>query len=147
MAMQVIVGLRRDPMMFLAMRVQDIKKSVAFYENVLGMTRQDYPLSRIPESQFEPKQPMNTVYLSYDPDGFGILLMRSENKKKVNVGGLVEKLAILDTNVLERGKEFGDAAKFVGRAPGIGTRVAVADDPDGYGIVLVEYDDFEKELK
>ena len=37
--------------------------------------------------------------------------------------------------------------KFAGKAPGIGTRVAVTSDPDGYGVVLVEYEDFEKEVQ
>ena len=63
----------------------------------------------------------------------------------VRPGGIVDKLAIVDTNVVEQGEKLG--AKFAGAAPGIGTRVAVTNDPDGLGIVLVEYEDLEKELK
>lgn len=52
----------------------------------------------MPGSQFEPAQPPGTTYVSYDPDGFGLLL--SPIKKKdppIKVGNLVDKLAILGT--------------------------------------------------
>lgn len=62
--------------------------------------------------------------------------------------GVLMKLSIpfVFAGVLDKAKELG-TVKFAGAAPGIGTRVAVTSDPDGYGVVLVEYEDFEKELK
>jgi len=51
-------------------------------------------------SQFEPPQPPGSKYVSYDPDGFGILLLPSEkNDGPVEQGGVVDKLAILDTGM------------------------------------------------
>jgi len=54
-------------------------------------------------------------------------------------------LGNLSKDVLGKAKPLG-SVKFAGEAPGIGTRVAVTSDPDGYGVVFVEYADFEKEL-
>ncbi len=149
---QIIVGERRDPVMMLALNVLDVKKAAAFYTNVLGMKETAYPLTRIPESIYEPKQPKGTKYLAYNPDGFGILLLPTpRDVKAVRMGGVVDKLAILDTDVVGQGAESLKAAgaeiKFAGAAPGIGTRVAVTGDPNtGLGVVLVEYEDLEKEL-
>ena len=94
---------------------------------------------------YEPKQPKGSVYLSYNPDGFGVLLQPFKGRGAVDVGGIVDKLAIADQGVLAKAEGLG--AKFAGEAPGIGTRVAVLNDPDGYGVVLVEYQDLEKELE
>lgn len=105
-----------------------------------------------PESIYEPKQPKGSVYLAYNPDGFGVLLLPTEKKvKSVRPGGIVDKLAVLDTDVLGQGvdglKAQNAVIKYAGEAPGIGTRVAVTSDPNGLGIVLVEYEDLEKELR
>lgn len=62
-------------------------------------------------------------------------------------GGVIDKLAIAADGVLEKGKLPGAEVKFAGEAPGIGTRVAVTQDPNGLGIVLVEYKDLEQELQ
>ena len=107
-------------------------------------------IDRAKESIYEPKQPKGSLFLGYNADGFGVLLLPMERKfgkpvGTVRPGGVVDKLAILDKSVVEQGEKLG--AKFAGAAPGIGTRVAVTNDPDGLGIVLVEYDDLEKELK
>jgi hypothetical protein len=65
---------------------------------------------------------------------------------------VVDKLAIVSDNVLEKKDIFseekgGGGLKYAGEAPGIGTRVVVGGDPNGLGVVLVEYEDLEKELK
>jgi len=152
---QVIVGSRRDPVMMLALNVPDLKKATDFYTNVMGMKEQEYPLSRIPESIYEPKQPKGSKYLAYNEDGFGILLLplpKKEAKNGVRLGGVVDKLAVLATDVVGKGgaeawKEGGVEVKYAGEAPGIGTRVALTADPNtGLGLVLVEREDLEKEL-
>jgi hypothetical protein len=43
---QVIIGERRDPFMLLALNVKDLKRSTAYYKDVLGMKEAEYPLSR-----------------------------------------------------------------------------------------------------
>lgn len=152
---QVIVGMRRDPIMMLALNVPDVQKASHFYVNSLGMQEQPYPLSRIPESIYEPKQPKGSRFLAFNEDGFGILLLplpKKEAKAGVRLGGVVDKLAILGTDVVGKGgaedwKASGVDVKFAGEAPGIGTKVVVTQDPvTGLGVVLVEAEDLEKEL-
>jgi len=152
---QIIVGTRRDPIMMLAINVPDLKKATDFYGTTLGMKEQPYPLSRIPESIYEPKQPKGSKYLAYNQDGFGVLLLplpKKEVKNGVRLGGVVDKLAILGTDVVGKGgaeawREGGLEVKYAGEAPGIGTRVAVTADPNtGLVVVLVEAEDLENEL-
>lgn len=111
-----------------------------------------------PESIYEPKQPKGSVYLAYSEDGFGVLLLPYKPArgmaKTVRPGGVVDKLAIAADGVLAQvtpeGRlswAEGPQVKYAGEAPGIGTRVAVTQDPNGLGVVLVEYADLEKELE
>ena len=111
-----------------------------------------------PESIYEPKQPKGSVYLAYNEDGFGVLLLPYKPAKgmakTVRPGGVVDKLAIVTDDVLGQvtpegrlGSAEGPEVKYAGEAPGIGTRVAVTQDPNGVGVVLVEYGDLEKELE
>lgn len=57
-----------------------------------------------------------------------------------DVSGLADKVqAQTDTS--------GAKVDFVGEVPGIGTKVAVIDDPNGFPLVAVDDNDFESELK
>lgn len=97
------------------------------------------------------------MYLAYSEDGFGVLLLPYKPakgmSKTVRPGGVVDKLAIATDGVLDQvqngkwGGEGGPEVKYAGEAPGIGTRVAVTQDPNGVGVVMVEYADLEKELE
>jgi hypothetical protein len=84
--------------------------------------------------------------MAYDSDSTGVLLIPSERKENgpINIGAVYDKLAILGTDVEAYGTQI--EAKYSGKAPGTSTSVAVTSDPDGYTAVLVEYDDFKKEL-
>lgn len=81
-----IVGIRPDPIMFLAINCADVKQSEEFY-NKLGFVQQEFPYAR-PNSgqgQFEPPQPKKSVYLAPSPNSMGVLLLQNKNKKKVVV--------------------------------------------------------------
>ena len=64
--MQVILGDQvRDPFMFAALNVRDIKATEAYYAK-LGMRRCKLPRARVAEvSPFEPPQPKDSVYMSF----------------------------------------------------------------------------------
>ncbi len=81
-----IVGIRPDPIMFLAINCADVKQSEEFY-NKLGFVQQEFPYAR-PNSgqgQFEPPQPKKSVYLAPSPNSMGVLLLQNKNKKKAVV--------------------------------------------------------------
>lgn len=43
------------------------------------------PVCRKKGSAYEPTQPKGTVYLAYNPDGFGVLLIPTEKRRPVRV--------------------------------------------------------------
>ncbi|CEL95464.1 unnamed protein product [Vitrella brassicaformis CCMP3155] len=147
--LRIIIGERRDPFMFACFTVKDLSAAKSFYETRLGMRELPYQKARYnPDSPLEPKQPQESAYMGYSEDTFGLLLVQQDKKiaKKtpIEVGSVFDKLAILSRNVVEEGPSLN--AGFTGPVPGIGTNVAAFKDAQGYGLVLVEYDDFEKEL-
>ena len=78
----------RDPFMFAALNVRDIKAAEAYYTK-LGMRRCKYPRARVAEvSPFEPPQPKDSVYMSFADDAFGVLLLPIpiiKGKKRVRI--------------------------------------------------------------
>ena len=80
----------RDPFMFAAVRVADLKASEAFYVGELGMRRLPYPRAREAlTSPFEPQQPKGSVYLGYSPDTFGLLLLPRDRAERRRNGPTV----------------------------------------------------------
>lgn len=75
---QVVVGYTRDPLMLAAVRVPDIAATKRFLMENLGLSMFPFPLSRPAGSKFEPLPPKGSVYLSYGPDSFGLLLLPQE---------------------------------------------------------------------
>ena len=78
-----IVGIRPDPLMFLAINCVDISQSEEFYSK-LGFVRQEYPYARLNsgQGQFEPPQPTKSVYLAPSSNSMGVLLLQNKNRKK-----------------------------------------------------------------
>lgn len=81
-----IVGIRPDPMMFVAINCADVAQSEEFYTK-LGFVRQEYPYARLNsgQGQFEPPQPAKSVYLAPSPNSMGVLLLQNKNRKKAVV--------------------------------------------------------------
>ncbi|CAM9475059.1 unnamed protein product, partial [Phaeothamnion confervicola] len=128
---------------------QDLQRSVKWYVEVAGMRPTPYPQARpTPGTVFEPQQPKGSVFMAYEPEGAGVLLVPAARGETVRIGAVYSKLALLAENVIDGDlpDKFGASLKFAGAVPGVGTRVAVGADPDGYGIVFVEYGDWEKEF-
>lgn len=92
-----IVGIRPDPMMFVAINCENVKASKAFYEK-LGFVEQPYPFARPSngDGPFEPPQPKNSAYLAPSPNCMGVLLLPSK-KRKVSPNAVLESLQIVYT--------------------------------------------------
>jgi hypothetical protein len=91
-----IVGIRPDPIMFVAVNCDNVKQSQAFYEK-LGFAEQAYPFARPSNGTgpFEPPQPKGSVYLAPSPYSMGVLLLPS--KKKITPNPVFESLQIVYT--------------------------------------------------
>lgn len=81
--MRGIIGIRPDPIMFLAINCKDVEQSREFYEQQLGFVQQPYPYARPSNGtgQFEPPQPKGSVYLSPSRNSMGLLLLPFDNNK------------------------------------------------------------------
>lgn len=91
-----IVGISPDPMMFVAIRCTDVKKSQTFYEEA-GFVVQEYPYCRLNKGlgQFEPEQPARSVYLAPSPNSMGVLLLQNDKRRKIMVNPVVHSLNVV----------------------------------------------------
>lgn len=140
-----------DPMMFAALNVKDIKAAEAFYTQ-LGMRRLPSPHARAAlDSPFEPNPPKGSVYLSYAPDTFGVLLLPQpktffKSPPKIEVGSVFGGLAILTDDVQSGADQIIKRPGPPTSGESAGPRKLIGSDPDGFGIELIEYSDFAKDM-
>lgn len=128
-----IVGIRPDPIMFLAINCVSVDESRAFYQK-LGFVEQEYPFARPSKGTgpFEPAQPFKSVYMSTSPNCMGVLLLQSKNKKKaVKPNPVFESL-----NLVYTPSQGADTSQEI-----------VAMDPSGVSIAFQPVDSFEAEEK
>lgn len=127
-----IVGIRPDPMMFVAINCVSVEDSRAFYQK-LGFTEQEYPFARPSNgtSPFEPAQPKKSVYMAPSNNCMGVLLLQSKNKKKVTPNPVVESLNLVYTPSQEVDT----------------TDEIVVTDPSGVSIAFEPVERFEAEEK
>lgn len=141
--LKLLSGSRRDPPMFLAIKVKDIKRSAQWYAEVAGMSKLPYPKARAPGSPFEPEQPKGSIFVGYEGEAFGVLLLPAEKGEQINPGGVVS-LAVLAEDVEKIAQDLGGRVS-ADSARG-GTRFVAVADPDGYSLKFVEYSDWRKNL-
>ncbi|CAN0109413.1 unnamed protein product, partial [Scytosiphon promiscuus] len=144
-------GKRRDPFSVVAFGTQYPDKATAYFHNVLGMKEQDAGLLKI----LGPLAGDALRLSGYDKGGVSVALNPIDSK--IYEGGTFGKLAVLtkDTKALADkvaasggSKDIGGGSVlFAGAVPGIGTKVANTIDFEGRGVVFVDYDDFEGEMK
>lgn len=127
--MRAIVGIRPDPMMFIAVNCEDVQKSRTYYEK-LGFTEQPYPYARPSNGTgpFEPAQPKKSIYLAPSPNCMGILLLPSK-KKKVTANPVLDSLRIVYSP--SEGAEADDSLRLI--------------DPSQVQIAFQSASSFEKE--
>ena len=129
--MRGIVGIRPDPMMFVAVNCANVEESRAFYEK-LGFVEQEYPFARPSKGTgpFEPPQPPKSVYMAPSPNCMGVLLLQSKNKKKkITPNPVVESL-----NLVYNPSQGADASEEL-----------VVADPSGVSIAFRPVERFEAE--
>ena len=134
-----IVGIRPDPIMFLAINCADVAQSEEFY-NKLGFVRQEYPYAR-PNSgqgQFEPPQPNKSVYLAPSPNSMGVLLLQTKKKKKAVVPNPVLRSMNIVYNAPSEG---GDGS---GAPVNIDPQIM---DPSSIPVSFIPQEYLEKEIK
>mmetsp|Transcript_49980 Transcript_49980/g.150339 ORF Transcript_49980/g.150339 Transcript_49980/m.150339 type:complete len:387 (-) Transcript_49980:393-1553(-) len=128
-----IIGIRPDPIMFIALNCQDVKVVKSFYEQ-LGFVEQEYPYARPSNGtgQFEPPQPKNSVYLAPTPNSMGILLLPLDKKKKITPNPVMRTLNVVYTP--SQGSDINGAGESM-----------VVQDPSSIGISFTSAGNFEKE--
>jgi len=96
--MRGIVGIWPDPIMFVAINCDNVATSRDFYEN-LGFQEQDYPYSRPSNGagQFEPMQPLRSVYMAQSSNCMGVLLVPAEKRNKVKRNPIFQSMNIVYT--------------------------------------------------
>lgn len=141
--LKLMSGDRRDPPMFVVVKVKDLKKSMQWYTDVAGMTNFPYPLARAPGSPFEPDQPKDSVFMAYEGQAFGVVLVPAAKNEAVSPGS-VFSVSVLAEDVDKIGEDLGEAVS-IDSARG-GTRSVSVSDPDGYVVKFVEYSDWRKQL-
>ena len=117
-------------------RVEDLDRSIKFYEEVLNMRllkRQDYP-----HGEF------TLAFMGYQEisDGPVLELTYNWDKRKYDLGSGYGHIALSVTNIYEMCEKVENAGYVVSRAPGpmkgSSSILAFIDDPDGYKIELIE---------
>lgn len=140
---KLLAGERRDPPMFVGVKVKDMKRSIKWYTDIAGMSVLPYPKARAPGSPFEPDQPKNSVFMAYEGEAFGVLLLPAEKGENVNPGSAFS-VSILAEDVDKVAGDLGGIVS-VDNLRG-GTRFVSTSDPDGYSVKFIEYEDWKKEL-
>lgn len=146
---EVIVGLRRDPLMFTCIQVSNMKESSAFFQEQLGMQQLPFPLARQAGSQFEPQQPDKSVYVGYSDDSMGLLLVPAPKGVVVNVGTVFDAFTVVVDDegegwnpppAVQSALALGKTETEASKSSATGSLVS----PDGYKIKLVKYSDYRK---
>lgn len=141
--LKVMSGERRDPPMFAVFKVKDMKKSIKWYTDVAGMMKFPYPKARAPGSPFEPEQPKDSVFLAYEGEAFGVLLVPAARGETVNPGSSFS-VSVLAEDVEKIAEDLGVTDRVDSGKGQL--RSLLVSDPDGYALKFVEYSDWRKGL-
>ena len=93
---RVVLGRRLDPFMMIAVKTKDVAKTVKGFETDFSLERYPYPTARpVANSPFEPPQPKKSVYLGFDAESTGILVVPSDGKGPLDSGSILSDVDIL----------------------------------------------------
>ena len=117
-------------------RVYDLDKSIAFYQDVLGMRllkKKDYPHGKF-----------TLAFMGYqdESEGHALELTYNWDTKHYDIGEGYGHIAISVSDIYATCKKIEEMGGSVPRAPGpmkgSSSTIAFVEDPDGYKIELIE---------
>eukprot|EP01084_Bolivina_argentea_P159854 278410_1 len=142
-------GKRKDPIDRVILAVSDLEESIIFYKEALGMD----VIRKWSNVNSSLKEASLHAWLGYEEnanDGCVLELVYPYGTDKVNIGDLYGQIAISTPDVYEAAAEIESRGYEVTRepapVPGFGTKITTIRDPDNYKVVLVDEEDFNKEL-
>lgn len=131
---------QRDPMCQVMLRVSDLASAVKAYTS-MGM------------KVLSEKVPGHTI-MGFDDDQFDSTVLKlctTPEGAQVSLGDGYGQIAVSCPDVYETAKNVEAAGVQVARAPGpvpgIGTKITAVKDADGWKVVFVDAEDFEKEFE
>lgn len=134
-----------EPLAQVMLRVGDLDRSIKYYTEVLGM--------RLLRTRDNPEYKYTLAFLGYGPEESSTVFELTYNygKDSYTKGNAYAQVAISTQDVYKTGDQIkaagGTVTREPGPVPGIGTKILACTDPDGYKIVLVDNEDFLKELE
>lgn len=134
-----------EPFCQVMLRVGDLQRSIKWYEEVMGMT--------LLRTRDNPEYKYTLAFLGYGPEESNTVLELTYNYgvSEYAKGNAYAQVAISTDDVYKTAEQMKAAgAKLTrepGPVPGIGTKILALLDPDGYKYVMVDNQDFLKELQ
>jgi hypothetical protein len=156
---EVVVGLARDPIMLACLRVSNLKQSLQFFLNELGMQVLPFPYSRTKGSVFEPQEAVDSVFVGYGVDSLGLLLQpQPKNASPLRIGSQLNGFTIVandDSNIFfdasveastnNISTEDNNNNKNINKKNiNAESKVIEKLSPDGYKFFIKKYSEFEK---
>ncbi|KAM3362638.1 lactoylglutathione lyase GLX1 [Capsicum galapagoense] len=137
-----------DPLCQVMLRVGDLERSIKFYEKALGM--------QVVKKVDRPEQKYTIAMMGYAPEKETIVLELTYNYgvTEYTKGNAYAQVAISTDDVYKSAEVVnlvtqelgGKITRQPGPIPGLNTKITSFLDPDGWKTVLVDYQDFLKEL-
>ena len=133
---QFVVGTARDPLMTVCLATSDMKKSITFFTESLGMQILPFKNARALGSNFEPQPRKDEVCVGYGNSTLSLVLTPTPNKGKVEVGNVIEYFSIVvdDSNPAQIPTDVRNALDSK----------QIMFSPDGYPFKLLSYTEFQK---
>ena len=137
--LKIVVGIRRDPLMFACISVSNIDQTVKFLSEELGMKEMPLPLARNPGSEFEPQPQKGDIYMGYSPDTMGFLLTPLPKGVKLSIGTQLNGF-----NIIVDDKSIDKLPQSIQGLLSDKSGNNRIKSPDGYSFIITPYSEFEK---
>jgi lactoylglutathione lyase len=134
-----------EPLAQVMLRVSDLDRSIKWYTDVLGC--------KLIRTRDNPEYKYTLAFLGFGEEENNCVFELTYNygDHTYDKGAGYAQVAISTNDVFKTAEDVrakgGTIVREPGAVPGIGTKIVSITDPDGYKIVLVDNEDFLKELE